>query len=162
MAEIKALTLTQPWASLVALGHKRIETRSWKTDYRGPLVIHAAKGHPFRLGERVQIGEWEVERDQSGLLLRGPIAWPYRLPLGCVVARVHLFNVRRTDSPECVPDDKERALGDYTPGRFAWYLNNLHVLTPTQARGSLGLWTWDTTEYDRRAEALNARATRAS
>lgn len=40
---MKALSLTQPWASLVAVGAKRIETRSWRTSYRGPLAIHAAK-----------------------------------------------------------------------------------------------------------------------
>ncbi len=41
---MKALTLTQPWASLVAVGAKRIETRSWETNYRGTIAIHAAKG----------------------------------------------------------------------------------------------------------------------
>ena len=41
---MKAFTLTQPWATLVAISAKRIETRSWGTDYRGPLAIHAAKG----------------------------------------------------------------------------------------------------------------------
>jgi activating signal cointegrator 1 len=40
---MKALTLWQPWASLVAFGVKTIETRSWSTKYRGPLAIHAAK-----------------------------------------------------------------------------------------------------------------------
>lgn len=40
---MKAITLYQPWATLVALGKKKIETRSWKTDYRGPLAIHVAK-----------------------------------------------------------------------------------------------------------------------
>jgi activating signal cointegrator 1 len=43
---MKAITLTQPWATLVAIGAKRIETRSWPTNYRGPLAIHAAKGFP--------------------------------------------------------------------------------------------------------------------
>jgi len=43
---MKALTLTQPWASLMALQSKTIETRSWYTAYRGELVIHAAKGFP--------------------------------------------------------------------------------------------------------------------
>lgn len=43
---MKALTLTQPWASLVALGEKRIETRSWGTSYRGELAIHAAASIP--------------------------------------------------------------------------------------------------------------------
>jgi hypothetical protein len=43
VAAVKAITLWQPWASLVALGVKSIETRSWSTSYRGPLAIHAAK-----------------------------------------------------------------------------------------------------------------------
>ena len=43
---MKALTLTQPWASLMELGQKEVETRSWYTGYRGELVIHAAKGFP--------------------------------------------------------------------------------------------------------------------
>ncbi len=46
MHDIRGLTLTKPWATLVALGHKRIETRSWSTVYRGPIAIHAAKGLP--------------------------------------------------------------------------------------------------------------------
>ncbi len=40
---MKALTLTQPWASLMALGVKRIETRSWYTSYRGEVVIHSGQ-----------------------------------------------------------------------------------------------------------------------
>ena len=46
---MKALTLHQPWATLVAVGEKRIETRSWSTDYRGPLAIHAGKARPFEV-----------------------------------------------------------------------------------------------------------------
>ncbi len=41
---MKTLTLTQPYASLIAFGAKRIETRTWATTYRGPLAIHAADG----------------------------------------------------------------------------------------------------------------------
>ena len=40
---IPCLSLWQPWASLIAIGAKHIETRHWKTDYRGPIAIHAAK-----------------------------------------------------------------------------------------------------------------------
>src|SRR4051812_42520238 len=43
---VKVLSLTQPWASLVAIGAKQIETRSWRTHYRGPLLIHASAGFP--------------------------------------------------------------------------------------------------------------------
>jgi hypothetical protein len=40
---VKALSLWQPWASLIAVGAKRFETRSWQTSHRGPLLIHAAQ-----------------------------------------------------------------------------------------------------------------------
>ena len=43
---MKAITLTQPWATLVAMGAKQVETRSWSTAYRGQIAIHAAKGYP--------------------------------------------------------------------------------------------------------------------
>src|SRR5437868_804524 len=40
---VKALSLWQRWASAMALGWKRIETRHWSLSYRGLLAIHAAK-----------------------------------------------------------------------------------------------------------------------
>ncbi|CAB3972312.1 MULTISPECIES: ASCH domain-containing protein [Burkholderia] len=41
---MKALSIRQPWAWLIAAGHKDIENRAWRTAYRGPLLIHASKG----------------------------------------------------------------------------------------------------------------------
>ena len=41
---MKAISLLQPWASLVVMGAKTIETRGWGTKYRGPILIHASKG----------------------------------------------------------------------------------------------------------------------
>ena len=38
---MKIITLKQPWASLVAYGIKKYEFRTWKTNYRGKLLIHA-------------------------------------------------------------------------------------------------------------------------
>lgn len=43
LSTIRGFTVTQPWATSIALGHKRIETRSWHTRYRGLIAIHAAK-----------------------------------------------------------------------------------------------------------------------
>ena len=44
MARIPALSIKQPWAWLVVSGQKTMEIRTWKTDYRGPIWIHAGKG----------------------------------------------------------------------------------------------------------------------
>lgn len=40
---MKALSLKQPWANLIASGKKTIETRKWKTNYRGDLIICSSK-----------------------------------------------------------------------------------------------------------------------
>lgn len=145
---MKALTLTQPWATLVAFGYKKIETRSWSTRYRGPVAIHAAKGFPPRwlplhTARRIGAG-YEIERDVGGVLLRHPnLSWPYRLPLGAVVAVAVLTDVVATDSPRLDLGATERRLGDYTPGRFAWVLAGVDLLIrPVPASGRLGLWDW--------------------
>lgn len=41
--KMKTISLKQPWANLVACGKKTIETRKWKTDYRGDFVICSSK-----------------------------------------------------------------------------------------------------------------------
>jgi hypothetical protein len=143
---MKALTIRQPWASLFALGVKQMETRSWDTKYRGPIAIHAGLAWPCRIGEHFLIGEFDVERDQSGLLLRGKsLSWPYRLPMGCVVAVGELFQTRSTSNSEHCPDDRERSLGDHSPGRFAWSITSISPLgsRPIPATGHQGLWTWE-------------------
>lgn len=44
---MKAITVLQPWATLLVTGKKHIETRSWKTNYRGEILIHAGKKDPL-------------------------------------------------------------------------------------------------------------------
>lgn len=152
----------QPWASLVPLGFKPVETRSWPTAYRGPLAIHAGKH--CDLGD---LGEFAVERDnprgsEPAFLLRGPIAWPYRLPLGAVVATCNLVACIRTERITWVPDggiagglpwgigedcavivESVRPYGDFSPGRFALLLDGIERLfVPVPARGLPGLWDW--------------------
>jgi activating signal cointegrator 1 len=144
---MKALSLTQPWASLIALGAKKIETRSWSTSYRGTIAIHASKGLPKGLpkGCELRLGRYDTERDESGLLMRGAdLRWPYRLPLGSIVATATLVDVVRTNAIEVAarfqvaPDEEE--YGDYGPRRFAWLLNDVKPIHPVPMKGALGLW----------------------
>lgn len=154
MEAMKALTLTQPYATLVALGAKRIETRSWRTHYSGPLAIHAA----VSLGPIGGMhGLWEVcSREPFESVLR---AAGFRniaeLPRGAIVAVCDLISVvsttqalegiHWTGTDGTIYDehvaDQERAFGDYTPGRYAWLLANMRELpAPIPSRGALGLW----------------------
>lgn len=129
---MKALSLTQPWATLVAIGAKRIETRSWSTDYRGEIAIHAAKGFPRDCREvcwRDPFREWLYDRD---------------LPLGAIVAVARLTDVTATASTAMLMTltPRERAFGDYAAGRYGWLLADVRALrTPIPCKGALGIWT---------------------
>jgi hypothetical protein len=154
---MKVLTLTQPYANLVAIGAKRIETRSWETLYRGPLAIHAGKGLRPVGGKQGLMELCRSEPFRSVLLAAGYLGTP-ALPLGAIVATCELVDCRRI--PAILPDawgyltpdradewqltDQERAFGDYTPGRFAWLLSNVRALPePVPCKGALGLWNYE-------------------
>ena len=53
---MKALSIRQPWASLIIQGYKPVENRTWKSNYRGPLLIHAAKKYDYD-------GEWWIKEN---------------------------------------------------------------------------------------------------
>jgi hypothetical protein len=149
---MKALTLTQPWATLVSIGAKRIETRSWGTSYSGPLAIHAAKGFP-KWARKFTTDPicYEAIKAHSG---------PHPLedsgyPTGTVLATCRLVAVKLiVESPEALglcadawrmlpPPEPEFSLGDYKPGRYAWILEDVRQFPePIPAKGALGLWEW--------------------
>lgn len=167
---MKALTLTQPWATLIAIGAKQIETRSWTTRYRGPLAIHAGKGlGPVggsvglwnRCAEPLFFRALEPYYRVTHLRLGDPPALidcidVTDLPLGAIVAVAELVDcwpitdeprvrpIRHNDtwlSYHIPPEEPERAFGDYSPGRYAWLLADVRPLAvPVPARGAQGLW----------------------
>lgn len=144
---MKALTLTQPYASLVAIGAKRIETRSCGTNYRGPLAIHAAKGlgpvgGPQGLFDLCLTDPFRSALWAAGLDLHAP---DDGVPLGVIVATCRIAECVPVEHVDAIysPSRNERAFGDYSPGRFAWFLADIVALPePIPARGLLGLWEW--------------------
>lgn len=146
---MKAITLTQPWSQLVALSAKRWETRDWRTDYRGPLAIHSAKAFPAWARDLCH------EHHFAQALIRAGITDPDQLPLGMVVATCQIVACRPT--VEVLEDSRlrlsprQRAFGNWAPGRYAWQLEDIAAVSPpVPTRGSLGLWDLD-------AEALGIR-----
>src|SRR5262249_5824579 len=127
------LSVCQPWASLLALGRKRLETRCWRTAHRGPLAIHAARSFPP--AARALCG-----REPFRSLLRGAGADPDRLPLGAVVGGAALVDCVLAEELDAVPP-RGRLLGDYQPGRWVWRLVNAVAWPePVPARGRLGVF----------------------
>ena len=150
---VKALTLWQPWASLVAMGHKQVETRCWPTRYRGLLAIHAAAKLPLKwLGasrHKVEFRDeladcFNVRRDRDdryGLHVDDAIR---ALPYGAVLCIVNLVSILETGE---VYDDlptREHIFGNYEDGRYAWFLEMVERFeTPIPAKGNRMLWNWD-------------------
>jgi hypothetical protein len=148
---MKTITLTQPWATLVAIGAKQIETRSWSTSYRGPLAIHAGAGLGPIGGKR---GLRELCHTQpfmrvlaaAGIAVTDLVggASDGVFPMGAVLAIVELYDILPTAALVRSIGAQERAFGDYNAGCYGWMVRNLTPLpTPVPCKGALGLWDWE-------------------
>lgn len=147
---MKAVTLPQPAASLVALGKKQVLTFPWGTRYRGRLAIHA--------GDEGITGAWaDIERllndpsfrfsllrafgcDNVGELL--PVLLD--LPRNAIVATVEVVDLVRCYGPAHHISPIEAAFGDFRTGQVLWFLQKIKPLEPAvPAEGkSGGLWEW--------------------
>lgn len=134
---MKVLSLLQPWATLVVIRAKQIETRSWSTDYRGELLIHASTG---------KVG---------ALLAMEPPFTKYikkfkDLPFGAIIGRVTLKDVLLIEEKKLEGNTlnqltlEELAFGDFSVGRYAWLLSDaVQIDKPIPAKGSLRLWDFE-------------------
>ena len=137
---MKALSLWQPWASLMAEGAKKIETRSWQTNYRGLVAVHASK----TWNSELRIITMQPKFNQA---LRGVLPELNKvdsLPRGCFIAvgKLHRVLSTTTHAP-AVPSMKtdEFWFGDYSENRFMWVFDGIWKLsTPLFARGHQALW----------------------
>lgn len=161
---MKALTVRQPWASLIAVGAKRIETLSWSTKYRGRLLIHAGRAlidnaetnalaqHLFRDDEP---GVWKVPCDPP--MARGAVVASATLT-DCIpivdrmdpppqtgpyleVGGGYLWGLGATPPDGADLRDQLR-FGDFTPGRYALLLDDVKPTTERCPRcWGEGSWT---------------------
>lgn len=141
----RMLTLWNPWAALVAIGAKGVETRHWATDYRGPLAIHAAKTKEHMANLHPAMVEALKEDGYSfdpvlGWTKGCPFEDSYEeLPFGAVVCVVDLVDCIATE--KLMRDGKistyEAHFGNYAAGRFGFVLENPRRLKkPLPYRGS--------------------------
>lgn len=144
---MKAITLWEPWATLMAYGYKRFETRSWLTNYRGPIAIHAAK----KMDE--EIVSWCLRKPFVDCLIEIGIRQPTKFHLGCILAIGELVGCHSTTGligrdiyrNHAAPYESE--FGNYAIGRYAWKIINIQRLQePIPVRGFQGLWDWEPPE----------------
>jgi hypothetical protein len=120
---IPAISLWQPWATAMALGIKKNETRDWPTSIRGWLAIHAAKR----------------ALDAQGRLLASALGINTNLPFGAVVCIVKLIGCERTELLKSLGvSEQEQRWGNYKNGRWAWVtspLDRIEMSDPYPLKG---------------------------
>ena len=116
---MKALSVCQPWAHLIVAGDKAVENRTWRTNYRGELLIHASKS----------MSHWSPA-------MRSILGDPRgsRFSYGAIVGRCRLVDCVRVD------EANRRGLA-YAEGPWCWVLEDrVRFEVPHEYRGSLGLF----------------------
>lgn len=152
---MKAITLWQPWASLLACGAKKYETRSWTTSYRGPIAIHSAK----KMFDTAPFFDRELHIFAESLNLPDIYSFD-RLPYGCIIATAELVGCHKMlddgsgmrhsiylERPHYQTEyiqGNELLFGDWRADRFAWEFANMTMLPePVPAKGKQGIWNWE-------------------
>lgn len=124
---MKVLTLKQPWATLVSEGIKEYEFRSWKTNYRGKVLIHAGAG----------IDKKEIERFKDLNL---------KYPSKRIIAEVEIEDCLELDDKlnQKIISENNIAYGSKIRTGYAWKLKNVKkIKSNKEINGKLGLWNID-------------------
>jgi len=130
---MKALSLKQPWADLIKIGAKTIETRKWETTYRGELLICASKNVDVASMKYFQglFSPVELEEVKTGVAV-------------CVA---ELYDCR-----EMTKEDEGQALCEvYGEGRWkakSFLLRNVRPIKPFMVKGQLGIFDVDVNPED--------------
>ena len=129
---MKVLSLTEPYATIIKEGKKIIETRSWKTNYRGKLYIHASSTKIPK--------KYRENKDLMNLVDINNLNYGY------IVCSCELIDcVKMTDEfiEKVKLNNEEYISGIYARDRYAWILKNIEILDkPIKAKGHLGIWNF--------------------
>ena len=127
---MKVISIKEPFASLIASGVKKIETRSWKTNYRGELFIHASKIPVQTLRDNILK---DVTKDMN-------------LNCGNIICKCNLVDCVYMDEKfiENIKQNPiEYSVGEYKIGRYAWILEDIELIVPIPINGKLNVWNFD-------------------
>ena len=125
---MKALTIREPWASLIINEYKKYEFRSWKTNYRGKILIHAGLGTDKEMLERF--------KNYNLSYVNGAIIGEATLVDCILVGKEFNNNLLNIDSTVY-------GKSSYVE-KYAWKLENIvKYKEPIFCKGQLGLWNYD-------------------
>ena len=126
---MKVLSVKEPFATLIKDGVKIYETRSWRTNYRGEIYIHASLS--LSKSERVESANKYLKSEfKPGFIL-------------CKCELVDCIPMTDGFIKYINKETSEYDYGLYSEGRYAWKLKVLEVLDePIPAKGKLGIWNY--------------------
>lgn len=130
---MKVLSLTEPYATIIKEGKKTIETRSWKTSYRGKLYIHASSTKIPK--------EYKNNKELMSLVDINDLNYGYII---CSCDLVDCIEMTKEFIENVKQNKNEYISGVYAKGRYAWILKNIEIIeNPIKAKGHLGIWNFE-------------------
>lgn len=125
---MKTITIKQPWATLIAEGYKEYEFRTWKSSYRGDILIHAGKG----------IDKEAMKRFEYLNL---------KYPLGCIIAKAKMTDCIVVDEKlrrELKEKDEKvyRGVQDRNWNGYGFKMADVEKIEPIYINGKLSLWEY--------------------
>ena len=127
---MKVITIKQPWATLIAKGYKQYEFRTWKTKYRGEILIHAGKGIDKEAMDRFKYLNLDY-------------------PLGQIIAKATITDcvyVNDEFAKEMIQKDPIVYKGLINRDNWEGYgfkLENIEEIDPIEINGKLSLWDYE-------------------
>lgn len=130
---MKVLSIKEPFASLIKERIKTVETRSWKTKYRGEIYIHASL-------KKINIKDERIKKLLELLPNKD-------MQYGHIICKCNLIDCIYMDEDyvnNIKKNKQEYLCGHYEVGRYGWVLELIEVLKePIPAKGHLGIWNYD-------------------
>ncbi|MDE6292263.1 MAG: ASCH domain-containing protein [Bacilli bacterium] len=131
---MKVISLTEPFATLISTGIKTIETRSWKTNYRGKLYIHASLTKIPKI--------YKNNQELMSLIDEKKLNFGYIICSCVLVDCIEMTDEFIENIKKDFPN--EYTTGIYARGRYAWILKNIEPIDePIKAKGHLGIWNFE-------------------
>lgn len=127
---MKVITIKQPWATLIAKGYKEYEFRTWKTKYRGEILIHAGKGIDKKAMARFKYLNLEY-------------------PVGQIIAKATITDCIYVDEDFAQkmfkkdPKVYKGLLNNDGWNGYGFKLENVEEIKPIEVNGKLSLWDYD-------------------
>jgi hypothetical protein len=139
----QAITLTEPWASLVVLLLKRYETRGWPTRFRKTLFVHAAKGMPRYAREAVCTSPFLEDLTAAFHVdTASQVLEVLDARRGHIIGQCEIRGCHRSEDVRGTLSDRECAYGDYSDDRYAFAIERAVAFDSfIPCRGMLGIWT---------------------